>query len=219
MDDPSSDLRVTLVGDVPLDHGPFPWLAAEGIRLVPVNADSSPAVAILFCEGSLTACEKAVRHFLAQHPTFKVMVISDQEESLAAVRLLRTGALGYIMAEDVPTDLVTAIHRIAEGEIHVSRRLSERLVVQAIHSVQGGSDSPVDKLSDRELEVLELLGRGMGTKAIAIELHLSVKTIETHRAHIKEKLGFDNASAMVRFAVEWVTHDMSSDIVPRLGED
>ena len=70
----------------------------------------------------------------------------------------------------------------------------------AVQSAEGGMGSPVDKLSDRELEVLELLGRGLGTKGIASELHLSVKTIETHRAHIKDKLGFKDASEMVRFA-------------------
>ena len=90
---------------------------------------------------------------------------------------------------------------------YVSAEFSERLIFQAVQSVEGGMGSPVDKLSDRELEVLELLGRGLGTKGIAAELHLSVKTIETHRAHIKEKLGFKDASEMVRFAIDWVAQE------------
>ena len=83
---------------------------------------------------------------------------------------------------------------------------SGRLVFQAAHPADGKIDSPLNRLSNRELEVVELLGRGLATKDVAFELHLSPKTIETYRAHIKERLGFRDAAEMIRFAVEWVTH-------------
>jgi DNA-binding NarL/FixJ family response regulator len=129
------------------------------------------------------------------------------DESLYALRALKAGALGYVMKAEALTHVLDALRKALKGEIYVSPRLSERLIFQAIQSVDSGSGSPVDRLSDRELEVLELLGRGFGTKEIAAELHLSVKTIETHRAHIKEKLGFRDAGEMVRFAIDWVAQE------------
>jgi len=94
---------------------------------------------------------------------------------------------------------------VMAGGIYVSPQFSERLVFKAIQGSDSDLGSPVDKLSDRELEVLQLFGRGRSTREIADLLHLSIKTIETHRAHIKEKLGFKEADEMVKFAVEWMT--------------
>ena len=111
------------------------------------------------------------------------------------------------MKTEALSDILNGLRKVLIGELYISPRLSERLIFQAIQSIEGGTGSPVDKLSDRELEILELLGRGFGTKEIALELHLSIKTIETHRAHIKEKLQLKDAGEMVRFAIDWVTHE------------
>jgi DNA-binding NarL/FixJ family response regulator len=86
----------------------------------------------------------------------------------------------------------------------VSPEFGEQLIFKAVQSTEAGAGSPVDLLSDRELEVLQLLGKGGSTRSIAETLHLSVKTIETHRAHIKEKLGFKESEEMVKFAIDWV---------------
>ncbi len=144
---------------------------------------------------------------LAEQPKLHILILSMHDESLYALRALRAGAKGYVMKAEAMTHVVAAVRKALSGSIYVSPRFSERLVFKAVQSLEGGMGSPVDQLSDRELEVLQLLGRGFGTREIANELHLSVKTIETHRAHIKEKLGFKDAGEMVRFAIDWVAQE------------
>lgn len=145
-----------------------------------------------------------IKLMLAEQPRLPVLVVSMHDESLYALRALRAGAKGYVMKEETLTQVVDAMHRVMEGGIYISPRFSERLVFKVIQSGDSDFGSPVDTLSDRELEVLELLGRGRSTRQIADSLHLSVKTIETHRAHIKEKLRCKDAEEMVSFAVEWL---------------
>jgi DNA-binding NarL/FixJ family response regulator len=126
------------------------------------------------------------------------------DESLYAARVLRAGARGYIMKDEAVSDLQEAIRRVRDGQIY----LSERMAQQLLESVAGGStrptDSPLDRLSDREREVFELLGRGLSIKEIGKRLHLSVKTIETYKAHLKQKLNLESTSQLVRHAVSWV---------------
>jgi DNA-binding NarL/FixJ family response regulator len=114
------------------------------------------------------------------------------------------------MKAEAGQHVIAGIRRVLEGKIFVSPKFSEQLIFKAIHSIETGDGSPVDQLSDRELEVLELLGKGHNTRSVARLLNLSVKTIETHRAHIKEKLGFKDASEMVRFAIDWVSQQEPS---------
>lgn len=140
----------------------------------------------------------------AEAPKMPMLVVSMHDESLYALRALRAGALGYVMKAEALDSILTALRKVLQGDAYLSPKFSERLVFKAIRSLDEGLGSPVDKLSDRELEVLTLTGRGFGTQDIANELNLSVKTIETHRAHIKEKLGFGDSKEMVRFAIEWV---------------
>jgi DNA-binding NarL/FixJ family response regulator len=140
----------------------------------------------------------------AELPHLPMVMLSMHDEILYAIRALKAGALGYVMKADGPTPLLKAINRALQGKLFVSPRLEEVLILQAIHGSESGPASPVDRLSDRELEVLTMIGRGHPTRSIAQELNLSVKTIETHRAHIKEKLGFADGNEMVRFAIDWV---------------
>jgi DNA-binding NarL/FixJ family response regulator len=151
-----------------------------------------------------------IKLMLAEQPKLRILVVSMHDESLYALRSLRAGAKGYLMKAEALEQIVTALRKIDAGDIYVTPRFSERLVFKAIQSLEGGMGSPVDRLSDRELEVLRLLGKGLGTRDIARGLHLSVKTIETHRAHIKEKLGFKEAAEMIRFAIDWAAHEESS---------
>jgi DNA-binding NarL/FixJ family response regulator len=152
-----------------------------------------------------------IKLMLAEQPKLRILVVSMHDESLYALRSLRAGAKGYLMKAEALEQIITALRKITSGDIYVTPRFSERLVFKAIHSLEGGMGSPVDRLSDRELEVLRLLGKGLGTRDIARTLHLSVKTIETHRAHIKEKLGFKEAAEMVRFAIDWAVHEESEE--------
>lgn len=211
--------RVLIVDDHPVfRHGISALINAEADLEICGEASSSPSaleamrqlkpdVALLDISLPGTNGIELIKLMKAEQPKLPLLVLSMHDESLYALRALRAGALGYVMKAEALTHVLTAIRKVIVGEIFVSPRLSERLIFQAIQSTDAGSGSPVDKLSDRELEVLELLGRGFGTKEVAAELHLSVKTIETHRAHIKEKLGFRDAGEMVRFAIDWVAQE------------
>lgn len=151
-----------------------------------------------------------VKMILAEMPSMPILVVSMHEETLYALRALKAGAKGYVMKAEAMASIATAMRQVAEGKIYVSPTFGEQLIFKAITAIDEGMGSPVDVLSDRELEVLEKLGQGLTTREIADNLHLSPKTVETHRAHIKEKLKFKDATAMVRFAVDWVTSGQSA---------
>lgn len=145
-----------------------------------------------------------IKLMLAERPRLLILVVSMHEESLYALRSLRAGARGYVMKHQAIEHLTDALQKVIAGGIYVSPQFSEKLVFKAIQGSDSDLASPIDKLSDREVEVLQLFGRGKSTREVAEALHLSVKTIETHRAHIKEKLGFKEADEMTKFAIEWV---------------
>ena len=145
-----------------------------------------------------------IKDMQAIQPGLTVLVISMHDESLYAERVLRAGGRGYIMKQEGGKKLMAAIRQVLSGQIYVSEKMSARILEGFSGQRASTGSSPVDKLSDRELEVLELVGEGKGTREIAGQLHLSVKTVEVHRAHIKEKLGLKTAPELVRFAVRWV---------------
>ena len=142
---------------------------------------------------------------LAEQPKLAIVILSMHDESLYALRALRAGAKGYVMKAEAINQVVEALKKVLGNGIYVSTKFSERLVFRAIQSQNLDIATPVDTLSDRELEVLQMMGKGGSTRDIAAKLHLSIKTIETHRAHIKEKLGFKDGSELVRFAFEWLS--------------
>jgi DNA-binding NarL/FixJ family response regulator len=144
---------------------------------------------------------------VSERPDVAVLIFSMHEESLNSLRALRAGARGYVRKDQPMPVLLAAIRKVLNNGIWVSQQMSEKLIFQAIHSENHGVDSPLNRLSDRELEVFQWVGKGLGTREIADMLNLSVKTVETHRAHIKEKLGMKEASEMVKFAIEWETHN------------
>src|SRR4029077_5835569 len=121
-------------------------------------------------------------------PTAPILVVSMHDETLYAERVLRAGARGYIMKQEGGKKLMAAIRQILGGQIYVSEKMSAR-ILESFSGHRGDAESPVTKLSDREFEVFQLIGRGKGTRDIADQLRLSVKTVEVHRANIKKKLG------------------------------
>jgi DNA-binding NarL/FixJ family response regulator len=145
-----------------------------------------------------------VKLMLAERPRLIILVVSMHDESLYALRALRAGAKGYVMKQQALENILDAVRKVMNGGIYVSPQFSERLVFKAVQNHDTDLGLPVDKLSDRELEVLQFMGKGLGTREIAEKLHLSIKTIETHRTHIKEKLGFKTADEMTKFATEWM---------------
>lgn len=135
----------------------------------------------------------------------KVLVISMHDEGIYAERVLRAGGRGYIMKEEAPSNLVNAVRLVLDGRIFVSAAISARIVEMfSGNRGGGGSQSPVDSLSDRELEVFRLIGEGLASKDIAEKLYISVRTVDAHRAHIKEKMGYSEGTVLVREAVRWV---------------
>lgn len=146
-----------------------------------------------------------IKHMLAERPALIILMLSMHDESLYALRALRAGAKGYVMKQQAMENILDALQKVSCGGIYVSPQFSDKLIFKSIAGSTSDLGSPVEKLSDRELEVLQLFGRNKTTREIGELLNLSVKTIETHRTHIKEKLGFKDAEELVVFAVEWMT--------------
>ena len=143
---------------------------------------------------------------LAAHgdPT-PVIMVSGQGQAELAVRALRAGARGYIMKAEAPEKVIEAIRRVLDGALYLSEAIGGRLLDTFLNGrASTGGGSAVDQLSDRELEIFHALGEGRSTREIALTLFLSVKTVETHRSHIKEKLKVQTAPELIRAAVEWV---------------
>jgi DNA-binding NarL/FixJ family response regulator len=132
-----------------------------------------------------------------------VLILSMHDENIYAERALRAGANGYIMKQEATEKVLVAIRRIVHGDVYLSERLTSAMLNQFVHGTASAMRSPIVNLTDRELEVFRLIGEGHSTRRIAEELHLSVKTIESHQAHIKEKLALRNARELVQHAIEW----------------
>ena len=134
----------------------------------------------------------------------KVLVSSMHDESLFAERALQAGASGYVNKKESTETVIEAIRKVMDGHVHLSAETTDHLLQQSARRHETDLAWSVDRLSDRELEVFELIGNGLGTRQIAERLHLSVKTIETHREHIKDKLNLHNSAELARNAVHWV---------------
>lgn len=146
-----------------------------------------------------------IKELAAINPATKVCVFSAHEESLFAERALRCGAHGFVHKSAPPSELVNAIHRILDDRVYLSPQMTDRMLSRAIGGNNDGLDcSPIETLSDRELEVFEQIGRGVTTRQIAELLFLSPKTVETYRENIKVKLNLHNATELTQHAVKWV---------------
>ena len=145
-----------------------------------------------------------VKDLKQRHPALPALVLSMHDESVYAERALRAGARGYVTKQQLDETVLAAIRRLLAGETWMSPELEAQLAQQFLggRTLQGGS--PLDALSDRELEVFRWIGRGRSTRQIAESLHLSVKTIESHREHIRDKLAVESAAELVRRAIRWV---------------
>ncbi len=132
-----------------------------------------------------------------------VLILSMHDETIYAERAMRAGANGYIMKQEATEKVLVAIRRILQGDVYLSDRLTNTMLQQFVRGGGPSKSSPLVSLTDRELEVFRLIGEGHGTRRIADELHLSVKTIESYQAHIKEKLALRNARELVQHAIEW----------------
>ena len=146
-----------------------------------------------------------IKDIRAQYPDMAILALSMHDESLYAERALRAGASGYIMKLEATKNVVKAIRRVLDGGVYLSDNMTARMVHKLVGHEANEIASTADSLSDRELEVFTMIGRGTGTRQIAQKLCLSVKTIETYRAHIKEKLDLEDAEALLTYAIRWVS--------------
>ena len=214
--EPSAPKSILLVDDHPImRHG-----LAQLIRMEPgldIGGEVGSAAAGLAAVGrlrpdlviiDLTLPDKhgleLIKDIHAMHPGSLCIVLSMHDETLYAERALRAGARGYVMKETAAETLIIAIRRVLGGGIYVSDTMASRMLEQVTGQRGKGNASGLELLTDRELEVLEMIGKGIATKLIATHLNISARTVEAHRSHIKEKLALVDGPALVRYAVQWV---------------
>ena len=176
--------------------------AAEAMGII---KKLKPDMAIVDISLKETSGMELIKDIKVKYPNLVILALSMHDESLYAERALRAGAMGYVMKAEATEKVVTAIRKILSGQIYVSDRMAAKMVRKL---VGGGPDvgvSAIERLSDRELEVFHSIGQGYGTRQIAERLHLSIKTIETYREHIKEKLNLADAGELLQYAIQW-TH-------------
>jgi len=173
----------------------------EALRLV---TEAKPDLVIVDISLGSQSGIDLIKNLKANDSELPVLVVSMHDESLYAERSLRAGAMGYVMKHEPPKTVKVAIRRVLSGEMYLSERMASTLVKKLMHGPDEPIESSVSQLSDRELEVFRLLGRGKGTRQIASELDLTIHTINSFRARIKEKLGLKNSSELLLQAIHWV---------------
>lgn len=173
---------------------------SSALELIEREQPDLSVVDISLQEGSGLELIKQIK---SQHPDVDVIVLSMHDENLYAERTLRAGAKGYVNKEAAADTVIKAIREVLAGRVYLSDRMSDRILHRIVDRDAMPEESPIDTLSDRELEVLELIGRGLTTRQIARQLHLSRKTIDTYRDHLKTKLQLNTANELVRYAVAW----------------
>jgi DNA-binding NarL/FixJ family response regulator len=177
------------------------YQAMEAIR------ELKPDMVIVDISLKETSGLELIKDIKIRHPSLPVLTLSMHEESVYAERALRAGAKGYIMKREATKKVVTAIRKVLRGQLYLSEKMTTRLVRKFVDGKPEAGTSPIDRLTDRELEVFSLLGWGKGTRQISEKLHLSVKTIETYRSRIKEKLNLTSASELLQHAFQWVNSE------------
>ena len=166
--------------------------------------EQEPDMVIVDVSLKQTSGLELIKDIKTRYPGMPVLTLSMHDESLYAERALRAGARGYIMKQQATEELITAIRKVLDGQIYVSDTVAAKMVGKLVSGRPDVGASAIDRLSDRELEVFRLIGEGHGTRQIAEKLHLSVKTIETYRAHIKEKLNLADSAELLQYAIQWV---------------
>ncbi|MGA9356423.1 MAG: response regulator transcription factor [Terriglobales bacterium] len=177
--------------------------AEEATGAIHVLASSHPDVLILDISLNGPDGLDLLKTIRTTHPALPVLILSMHDESIYAERALRAGANGYIMKQEATEKVLVAVRRILSGEIYVSDRIANKMLKHYITGSGTLRNSSIADLSDRELEVFRLIGEGHGTRQIAEELHLSIKTVESYQAHIKEKLSLRSSRELMQRAIQW----------------
>lgn len=174
----------------------------EAIAAVEKHA---PDVAVIDLMLNGAGGTELIKQLRALSPQLRILVLSMHEENVYAERVLRAGASGYVMKQEASGTVIAGIRAVLAGEIHVSRKITVSLMQKALAAPESGGGEVASLLSDRELQVFELIGAGVTTRDIATRLGLSVKTVETHRENIKRKLDIPSGAELLNRAKFWVT--------------
>lgn len=151
-----------------------------------------------------------VKNLQSLDAAIPILILSMHDESLYAERVLRAGARGYITKQEATRKIMPAIRQVLNGEIYVSEKIASRMVNKLVLGKKDKKSFSIDRLTDRELEVFQAIGRGLSTRRIAENLHLGIKTVESYRGRIKEKLKLDDSSQLLQHAIQWV-HSLQTD--------
>ncbi|MGV3532304.1 MAG: response regulator transcription factor [Chthoniobacteraceae bacterium] len=176
--------------------------AGDGFQALDLAAATKPDLVLADITMPGKSGVEFIKDLRAAVPGTTVLVVSMHDETLYAERALRAGARGYIMKQEGGQRLIHAIRQVLSGKAYVSEKISAKIL--DLFSGNHTGVSPVERLTDRELEIFQLVGQGKTTAQIAAELHLSPKTVEVHRAHIKEKLQLETSAEMIAFAARWL---------------
>lgn len=216
-------LRVFIVDDHPMFRNAVgEWLAQEPrYRVVGEAQAASEALSelrkiaadLIILDLSLQGTDglELIKHLRTEHPAILILVLSMHHENIYAARALRAGAQGYLMKSESGETFLAALEVIRGGGTYTSPAFRKRLIYQTSFSEKKEGD-PLLSLSDRELEVLRLVGTNLSSREIALRLHLSLKTIESHRLHLKQKLRLANSAQLVQFGIEWVENAISGQV-------
>ena len=183
--------------------------AEEAQDAMQAIAQKSPDILIVDISLSGPDGLDLLKNIRASYPSLPVLILSMHDEAIYAERALRARANGYIMKQEATEKVLIAVRRILNGDVYLSDRMANKMLQQYI----GGASaiqSRISALSDRELEVFRLIGEGRGTREIAEELHLSIKTVETYQAHIKEKLSLRSGRELIQHAIQWKVKEQSA---------
>lgn len=222
------EARIVIVDDHPLVREGLKQLLAGSseFRLVAEASNAAqarhaitqsvPDVAVLDLTLGADDGIELVRWVRQHYPAIRIVVLSMLEEALYAERLLRMGISAYVMKSAAEADFLTALRKAAKGLRHISSEMNERLLSKAIRGqLATGNDDPVAALTERELEVFALIGGGVSTREIADRLVLSMKTVDAHRRHMREKLNLRSTNELMRYAARWVaTRDTKGAAAP-----
>lgn len=173
---------------------------AEALKFFPLH---NPAIILLDLRLKNYDGLEFIKSLKSLYPSVRILVLSQFDEELYAERVLRAGAHGYIMKDHATEEVLDAIRTVLSGEIYLTRAMTSRLLQKTL-STRLPHSNDVERLTDRELHVLQLLGTGLSTREISLQMKLSIKTIETYREHLKHKLDLDGAAALVQYATQWV---------------
>ncbi|HEX4121905.1 MAG TPA: response regulator transcription factor [Verrucomicrobiae bacterium] len=214
--DPTAKTKVFLVDDHPLVREWLTQLIQRESDLVICGEaedtqealqkidETKPEIVIADITLKTTHGLELVKDLQSRMPALPVLVLSMHDESLYAERVLRAGARGYITKQEATKRILLAIRQVLSGQIYISEKMASRMVHKMVLGRAEEQKSPIERLTDRELEVFQLIGRGQGTRRIAEELHLGIKTVESYRARIKEKLKLEDGTQLLQHAIQWV---------------